>query len=107
MPAKSGSFFLRCDVPDCQHEVFYDRRMEASDIGTPCPVCGSDMLTAADFKAYKRISRVMSVLEFFGLVKRLNNGDEIAPGNQLMRVHHHNGVTTTKSYPTDGHFDGR
>lgn len=89
MPERS--FFLHCD--SCHHEVHYRGSMTRAHIGTPCPVCQSDMLTEADFKAGRRIQRLLRVLEFFGLVKPNQPGDTVGPDETRLSVRHHQGKT--------------
>lgn len=64
--------------------------MTRKHIGTPCPECGADMLTEADYKVGARIQFLMSVLQFFGLARRARRHDS----DVLVRTHYHNGQTT-------------
>jgi xanthine/uracil permease len=68
--------------------------MDKSHIGYPCPECGADMLTKADFKVGRRIQFMISVLMFFGLMKPANYETKPGDGESLLRIHTHNGVTT-------------
>jgi hypothetical protein len=81
-------FTLHCD--DCHHEVDYLGKMTAEHIGTPCPICGSDMLTEADYKVGRRVQVVMAILAFFGLARKVPRDDSDAH----VSVHHHAGKTT-------------
>jgi len=91
MPRRPETFILHCDV--CGEDTKYLGRMEARHIGTPCPACGADTLTEGDFKTGIRVLRVIKVLEFLGLAKRVR-ADEEAPAHltHSMRVKVHNGV---------------
>lgn len=94
-----SGYFLQCD--DCHHVVDLEHEITKADIGTPCPVCESDMLTERDFKAFRRIRWVFKVLEFFGLARK-----EPRDENDItIRVHHHNGRTTVDRI--DANFYGR
>ena len=74
-------FTLHCD--DCHHEVDYQGKMTAEHVGTPCPVCGSDMLTDQDFKVGRRVQFVLAILSFFGLVrKEKRDENDVAVGFQ-------------------------
>lgn len=63
-----NGFFLQCD--DCHHRVELEGEITKEHIGTPCPVCNSNMLTEPDFKVFRRMRRFFKVLEFFGLARR-------------------------------------
>ena len=44
--------YLKCDNLGCSGLIEFDRDLVDSDVGTPCPICSSDMLTLPDFKQY-------------------------------------------------------
>lgn len=94
MPKRPETFTLHCDV--CGEDTKYLGQMERRHIGTPCPACSADTLTEGDYRTGIRVLRVIKVLEFLGLAKRVQPGEE-APSHLTheMRVKVHNGVKVT------------
>jgi hypothetical protein len=41
-------FFLKCDRKGCAYIEFH-KQLDAGMINKPCPLCGSNLLTAPDF----------------------------------------------------------
>ncbi|PZR92032.1 MAG: hypothetical protein DI537_14495 [Stutzerimonas stutzeri] len=83
-------FTLHCD--DCHHEVDIQGKLTAEHIGTPCPVCGSDMLTEADFNTGRRMRFVLAILAFFGLAKRVDRDAPVPSGMSKIEWHAHEGT---------------
>lgn len=59
--------FLHCD--ECAAEMQVSN-VTRDLIGTPCPACGADMLTAEDYVLGKRHERVMRVIQKIDRVVR-------------------------------------
>ena len=62
---KSISGGLKCDNPCCDYQ---DMSIPTSEykkyIGCPCPKCGSNLLTKADYRSFKIILGVVKVINF-------------------------------------------
>lgn len=56
---------LKCDNPDCD---WIDMSIESKDyrkwLNAPCPKCGSNLLTDADYKAFKAIRVMTKMINF-------------------------------------------
>ena len=50
---------LNCDAPDCDH-VEGVGKITADMVGLPCPACGSNLLTEADWIAWQPYSALLS-----------------------------------------------
>lgn len=93
-PDEAGK--LHCDA--CGYDMPEPVAFTAELIGTPCPKCGADMLTRADFektkKLFRIVDRINAVGAFFGL------GHERPPvGAEAHRINVkiHGNTTTIKS----------
>mgnify|MGYP000883712058 CR=1 FL=1 len=65
--------------------------MTRAHIGTPCPVCGENMLTEADYKLGKRVMFFIGIAEFFGLVRRHQPGEFVGPDEKRISINPHAG----------------
>lgn len=48
--------FLKCDAPDCDH--FENTPVTIDIVDKPCPKCGANLCTKADFILYKSVKAV-------------------------------------------------
>ena len=86
------SFYLLCD--ECGHTENYDEPMSRKHVGAPCPKCGADMLTEADYKIGRRVAFVLGIFEFFGLMRRGALDEKPGPGERKLRFHGRDGRLT-------------
>ncbi|WP_097005268.1 hypothetical protein [Lacrimispora amygdalina] len=58
---------IKCDNPNCNYK---DDTVQASEypsyLNKPCPICGSNLLTEADFKSFIKIMKVINKINSFG-----------------------------------------
>lgn len=52
---------LKCDAEGCGYEETVDEISE-SNIGKPCPKCGSNLLTTGDFEASLFLHRMVNIV---------------------------------------------
>lgn len=73
---------LICDEPDCDH-VEDVGTITAHMVGWPCPMCGANLLTQADWQDYQAMTKLVD-----GVQDVLNDD-----GNErvLLQLHVHNG----------------
>lgn len=54
---------LKCDNPNCNYQ---DDSISVEDypsyVNKPCPLCGCNLLTEADYKSFKRIMKTVSII---------------------------------------------
>lgn len=89
---RNHSFFLHCDT--CHHEVDFEGKVSRKHIGYPCPECGADMLTKADFKTARRVMWVISFFTWLGLMRPAGRNDVAGEGEVKARFHAHGGKLT-------------
>lgn len=53
---------LNCDAPECAH-VETVGVVTAEMVDMPCPACGANLLTAADWEDWKAFSEIMAAVE--------------------------------------------
>lgn len=53
------SEFLKCDAPTCEH-VEQVGIITEDMVNTPCPVCGANLLTQADWNDWRPFSKLLS-----------------------------------------------
>lgn len=86
--------FLKCDAQGCDYHTPDQFELTADMIGTPCPKCGANLLTEEDYRAAKRMERVLRFFAFFGLVKEVKEGAPPPPKTkQVTWGVHQNKVT--------------
>jgi hypothetical protein len=79
---------LHCDNPACGHVLPEPLPWSKALIGYPCPRCGSDMLTALDFKTTERMRRgVRLINRWFGWL----GSERPTPGHKEIRFRIVNG----------------
>lgn len=88
---------LKCDEPDCDVEI------ECPDygpnkVGTPCPKCGSSLLTQKDFEDAEPFRLLMVELHKAGIAKHPGTGGE----GVLLGFNQHKGKTTITVQQSDG-----
>jgi len=86
------NFYLLCDV--CGHKEHYEEEMTRKFIGTPCPACGANMLTEADYKLGRRVRFVLRIFEFLGLMRRGAINETPGPGERKLQIHGHKSKVT-------------
>ena len=74
---------IKCDNPNCNYK---DDSVQPNEypnyLNKPCPICGSNLLTEADFKSFIKIIKVINKVNSFGnklpkfIQKRLEKGKE-------------------------------
>lgn len=75
---------LHCDNPACGHILSLALPWSDALIGFPCPKCGSDMLTRADFERSERFTRWIAwINKWFGWL-----GSEPSDAKFSMAVRH-------------------
>ena len=85
--------YLKCDRKGCDHT------QEVTDIteelvGTPCPKCGDNLLTEADYRVWRRLWRIIRVFQWLRLLKPADPTKPLPKGSVEMSFHHHKGKTT-------------
>jgi hypothetical protein len=78
---------LICDNPICKHELPEALPFTEELVGYPCPKCGVNMLTRADYEGQKRMIAIINWLnKWFGWL----GSERDDPRNKSvgMRVHH-------------------
>lgn len=85
---------LHCDNASCGHvlppgAVTWGEHL----IGYPCPKCGSDMLTQADYLASERISAIVTwINKWFGWL----GTETVTDVHASISIRHHDGKTIIK-----------
>lgn len=52
---------IKCDTPHCNYKDMSVKYEDYPDyIGKPCPICGSNLLTQADYDSIKFMEKLMS-----------------------------------------------
>lgn len=82
--AKQLNFTLHCD--DCHHEVSIEGQLGREHVGWPCPVCNSNMLDEADYRAGRVALKIIAFLSFFGLARTLRQGEKVKKGQKVLRI---------------------
>ena len=85
--------FLQCDAKGCDHREDV-HSIEEGMIGKPCPKCGANLLTEADYQASLPMFAVLDLLKSLGLA---SDPTPDASGELLVSMHHHDGKTTITS----------
>ncbi|MEH7827631.1 hypothetical protein [Gemmobacter denitrificans] len=58
--------FLKCDADGCDHREDVPE-ITADMIGKPCPKCGANLLTEADYREGMRMKHFLEALEKLGI----------------------------------------
>lgn len=62
-PLKGQAVGLKCDAPGCGWSDMTIPRSEYPEYrNAPCPACGSNILTDADWKTLRRLERLVAVI---------------------------------------------
>ena len=87
------SEFLRCDATGCDH-VEDVGAITAEMVDKPCPKCGANLLTKADFDVYAAVFQpAMRMMFDLGLAKEAASG---TPPEQSITVNYHDGEMRVK-----------
>ena len=62
---KDPNVTLRCDDLDCGYEI--ETEFGRHLVGTPCPNCGTNMLTRQEYRLARRVRMMFTVVEWFWL----------------------------------------
>ncbi|OHC93921.1 MAG: hypothetical protein A3H25_02870 [Sphingomonadales bacterium RIFCSPLOWO2_12_FULL_63_15] len=93
------SAVLNCDAAGCGHVEPVESIIEA-DIGRPCPKCGANLLTRADFDYWAaNIEPMFRMLSDAGLLREAGEGS--SEPSALVSFGYHDGKTTIVSQPND------
>lgn len=70
---------IKCDNPDCSYE---DENARYEDykkwLNKPCPLCGEILLTKKDYKAVRRLKRIVAIINIFSKpLLALSNGQKV------------------------------
>lgn len=77
-------FYLCCD--SCHHQVPYFGPMARKHVGTPCPVCGENMLTKADYRVALPVSWLFRALRRLGLARPHDPDNSVHFGEKIVEV---------------------
>jgi hypothetical protein len=87
------SEFLKCDAEGCDHREDV-AKITADMVGKPCPKCGANLLTQADWDVYDAAFRpLMEAMEKAGLSRLATQADRENPAAVMLSVNHHDGAT--------------
>lgn len=64
-------------------------------VGMPCPNCGSNLLTQADY------DNVIALIEMIDNLNKILPKSDVNDGKVLMTYHHHDGQTKIEIKPDD------
>lgn len=89
------SEFLKCDTPGCDYREEVPEITETM-IGKPCPKCGANLLTRADWDIYVKMKCLFDILEKSGLARKAEAGEPVKPGEVRISVNPHDGDINIK-----------
>jgi len=59
--------FLKCDAPGCDHRENHET-LDASMVDKPCPKCGANLLTQADYDVWVALLPQFELLKSLGVL---------------------------------------
>lgn len=87
------SEYLKCDAPGCDHSENVEA-ITADMVGRPCPKCGSNLLTEADWTMYSTVFQpAMRAMYVAGIARPASIG---TAREQVLRVGYHDGEMTVR-----------
>lgn len=97
-------YYLHCDNTDCNHDEPFEGEFRKELIGTPCPKCGSNLLTTQDYEDALLVkARMITAVDFINslseeqmqLYSKMLTGEDLADVDERemskLSVHIHDG----------------
>lgn len=63
LAVEQTAFGIKCDNPECDWRDMSVHASEYSEwVNAPCPRCGANLMTTANYRAFQRLKRVVAVI---------------------------------------------